>query len=193
MDIQVNGKQFDVGESLTSYVKDKLAERVLKHFEHAIEAHVTFSREAHLVRVDCSVHAGHGIMMQSHGETDEPYASFDQALDRIEKRLRRYKSRLVDHHRSVKAGLEMIPAASYVLADDEDVVDDEPADTQPVIVAETTLDIPTVTVGHAVMRMDLMGANAFIFRNSAHGELNVVYRREDGNIGWVDPSKSSAA
>ena len=191
MDIQVNGKQFDVGESLTAHVRDRLAERVQKHFDKAMEASVTFSREAHLVRVDCSVHAGHGIMMQSHGAAEDPYASFDLTLDRIEKRLRRYKSRLVDHHRNQKAELESVSAASYVIAGEDDESDEEPADLQPVIVAETKTDIPTVTVGGAVMRMDLAGGNVFMFRNSAHGELNVVYRREDGNIGWIDP-KSAA-
>lgn len=187
MDVQINGKQFDVGDSLSSYVRDKLEEGVLKHFEQAMESNVTFSREAHMVRVDCKVHAGHGIAMQTHGETDDPYASFDQALERMEKRLRRYKRRLIDHHRSDKADMEWTSVSSYVLADDQDNEDASSGDLQPVIIAETKLDIPTVTVGGAVMRMDLLGVGTFVFRNSAHGELNVVYRREDGNIGWIDP------
>jgi ribosomal subunit interface protein len=186
MDVQINGKHFDVGESLTSYVQDKLTDGVVKHFEQAVESNVTFSRQSHLVRVDCSVHAGHGIMMQSHGETDDPYASFDQALGRMEKRLRRYKRRLVDHHRNAKNNMKMMPASSYVIADDEDDIA-ESDDQQPIIIAETKMEIPTTTVGSAVMRMDLLGANVFVFHNSANGGLNVVFRREDGNIGWVDP------
>ena len=191
MDIQVNGKQFDVGEALTGHVRDRLTEKVQKHFDRAVEANVTFSREAHFIRVDCSVHAGHHIDMQSHGEAEDPYASFDRALERIEKRLRRYKSRLVNHHRAEKAELESVSAASYVIAGEDDESDQEPEDLQPIIVAETTTDIPTVTVGGAVMRMDLSGRNVFMFRNSANGELNVVYRREDGNIGWIDPQSAA--
>ncbi len=191
MDVQINGKQFDVGDSLSAYVREKLEDGVLKHFEQAMESKVTFSREAHMVRVDCKVHAGHGIAMQTHGETDDPYASFDQAIARMEKRLRRYKRRLIDHHRGDKAELEWTSANSYVLADDQDNEEDTSDDLQPVIIAETKLDIPTVTVGGAVMRMDLLGVGTFVFRNSAHGELNVVYRRPDGNIGWIDPETVS--
>ncbi len=187
MEIQVNGKQFDVGASLTSYVQDKLAERVQKHFEKALEASVTFSRSGHNIRTDCSVHAGHAIVMQSHAEADDAYVSLDQTLDRIEKRLRRYKNRLVDLHRSAKEELEYSAASSYVIASEDEESIDEPADLQPVIVAEATTDIPTVTVGGAVMRMDLAASPVFVFRNAANGELNVVYRRDDGNIGWIDP------
>ncbi len=187
MDIQVNGRQFDVGDALTTHVRSRLSERVHKHFDKAVESTVTFSREGHSVRVDCSVHAGHAIVMQSHGTADDPYASFDQSLDRIEKRLRRYKSRLVDQHRVSKEHFESTLAASYVIAGEDDESDIEPDDHQPIIIAETKTDVPTVTVGGAVMRMDLAGGQVFIFKNSAHGGLNVVYRREDGNIGWIDP------
>lgn len=186
MDIQVNGKQIDIGDALGTHVRDRLAERVHKYFDRATDAHVTFSREAHLIRVDCSVHAGHGILLQSHGENEDPYTSFDQALDRVEKRLRRYKRRLTNHHTAQKGNLESIDAASYVLAG-EDEEADEPEDLQPVIIAETRTGIPTTTVGGAVMRLDLSDAKALMFRNSAHGGLNVVYRRADGNIGWIDP------
>ena len=190
MDIQVNGIHFDVGDSLTTHVRERLADRVQKHFDNAIEASVTFSREAHLVRVDCSVHAGHAIVMQSHGDADDPYVAFDRSLDRIEKRLRRYKSRLLDQHRASKEEFESVLASSYVLAGEDDESDEEPENLHPIIVAENTTDIPTVTVGGAVMRMDLAGSQVFMFRNSAHGGLNVVYRREDGNIGWIDPKNA---
>ena len=191
MDIQVNGRQFDVGESLTAHVQSRVAERVQKHFEKAVEAAVTFSREGHSVRTDCSVHAGHAIVMQSHGTANDPYASFDKCLERIEKRLRRYKSRLVDQHRSAKEELEISLASSYVIASEDDESDKEPAGLQPVIVAEAKTDIPTITVGGAVMRMEFAGSPVFVFRNSANGELNVVYRRDDGNIGWIDPKTTS--
>ncbi|MBI1182296.1 MAG: ribosome-associated translation inhibitor RaiA [Alphaproteobacteria bacterium] len=186
MEIQVNGKQIDVGDALRDYVTDRIEERVSKYFDRAVDAHITFSREAHLIRVDCSVHAGHGIVMQSHASADEAYACFDQALDRIEKRLRRYKRRLRNHHATSKNEPEPVQASGYVLAGEEEH-HEEPEDLQPVIVAETRFEIPTTTVGGAVMRMDLSDTPIMMFRNSAHGRLNVVYRRPDGNIGWIDP------
>lgn len=191
MDIRVHGKQIDVGDALTAHVKDRLANGVSKYFDSAVDGQVTLSPEAHLVRADCNVHVGHGIRLQSHGEASDPYAAFDQALERIEKRLRRYKRRLKDHHQRQKAGqkadMEMLSAASYVLAGEGEEVAPEPAEDQPIIIAETTTEIPTATVGDAVMRMDLSDVPVVMFRNAAHGKLNVVYRRADGNVGWIDP------
>jgi len=191
MDIQVHGKQIDIGDALREQVVDRLDDGVSKYFDSAIDANITVSREAHLFRVDCSVHVGHGIRLQSHGEGVDPYAAFDIALERIEKRLRRYKRRLTDHHQRQRDVLESQQAMSYVLAGGDDEAEEELADHQPIIVAETTTDVPTVTVGDAVMRMDLAEAPIFMFRNSAHGGLNVVYRRNDGNIGWIDPAVSA--
>ncbi|MEN3976482.1 ribosome-associated translation inhibitor RaiA [Emcibacter sp. SYSU 3D8] len=190
MEIQVNGKQIDIGDALREQVTDRIEERVSKYFDRAVDAHVTFSRDAHLIRVDCSVHAGHAIVMQSHASAAEPYAAFDQALDRIETRLRRYKRRLRNHHAAAKASAELVAAASYVLEAEEEG-SEEPEDLQPLIIAETKMEIPTTTVGGAVMRLDLSDAPVMMFRNSAHGRLNVVYRRPDGNIGWIDPQSQS--
>lgn len=190
MDIQVYGKQIDIGDALREQIVDRLGDGVSKYFESAIDAHITLSREAHLIRVDCSVHVGHDIRLQSHGEAPDPYAAFDLALERIEKRLRRYKRRLTDHHQRQRESFESQQATSYVLAGEDDESVEEPSADQPIIVAETTTDIPTVTVGDAVMRMDLAEAAVFMFRNSAHGGLNVVYQRADGNVGWIDPTDS---
>lgn len=187
MDIQINGKQIDIGDALREHVSGRIEDRVSKYFDRAVDAQVTFSREAHLIRVDCSVHAGHAIVMQSHASSADPYAAFDQALDRIETRLRRYKRRLRNHHAAAKAAAaELVAAADYVLAGEPEG-GDEPEELQPLIVAETRTELPTTTVGGAVMRLDLSGAPVMMFRNSAHGRLNVVYRRPDGNIGWIDP------
>ncbi len=191
MEIQVNGKQIDIGDALREHVTDRIEERVSKYFDRAVDAHVTFSREAHLIRVDCSVHAGHAIVMQSHASAGEPYAAFDQALERIETRLRRYKRRLRNHHTASKeVTAELVAASTYVLEAEEEGTE-EPDDLQPLIVAETKTEIPTTTVGGAVMRLDLSDAPVMMFRNSAHGRLNVVYRRPDGNIGWIDPQGQS--
>jgi len=192
MEIQVNGKQIDIGDALREHVTDRIEERVSKYFDRAVDAHVTFSREAHLIRVDCSVHAGHAIVMQSHASAGEPYAAFDQALERIETRLRRYKRRLRNHHAVSKAtAADLVAASTYYVLEAEDESSEEPEDLQPLIVAEMKMEIPTTTVGGAVMRLDLSDAPVMMFRNSAHGRLNVVYRRSDGNIGWIDPQDQS--
>ncbi len=154
---------------------------------------MVFSRQGPMYRADCSVHVGSGITLQSHGEAGEIYSSFDVAADRVEKRLRRYKRRLRGHPRSNPE--EAIAAQSYVIAPDTEVaegVDDEGwqegEENHPVIIAETATKIDSLTVGEAVMRMDLADLPALMFRNRAHGGLNVVYRRPDGNIGWIDPT-----
>lgn len=190
MDIQVHGKQIDIGDALRQHVVDRLSDGVTKYFESALDANITLSREAHLIRVDCSVHVGHDIRLQSHGEAPDPYAAFDMALERIEKRVRRYKRRLTDHHQRQRENFESQQATAYVLASEDDESVEEPTSDQPIIVAEMETEIPTITVGDAVMRMDLAESPVFMFRNSAHGGLNVVYRRTDGNVGWIDPASS---
>ena len=189
MQVTVTGKQMDVGEALRSYVDTNLAESVAKYFDHAIDASVVFSRGAkrRQVRADLSVHVGRNILLQGHAETPDPYAAFDTALDHIAKRMRRYKQRLRDHRRSAESESEM-QAQQYVLAggggEEEEAVT---ADGQPVVIAEMTTAIETMTVADAIMRLDLANLPALMFQNSAHGGLNVVYRRNDGNVGWIDP------
>lgn len=187
MRIVITGKQIDVGDALRSHVEDRLEVGVTKYFDRAIDAHVVFSRQGPLFRADCSVHVGAGINVQSHAELDEIYASFDVAAERVEKRLRRYKRRLRNHHKMPLG--ETLPAQSYVIAaETEDAEEPEEAvEFQPVIVAEASTEIASLTVGEAVMRMDLASLPAMMFRNRAHGGLNVVFRRPDGNIGWIDP------
>ncbi len=185
MKVVVTGKQLDVGDALRGQVEERLNAVVSKYFNHSIEGHVTFSRDAHLFRADCSVHVAQ-MDMQSQAEATDIYAAFDASADRLEKRLRRYKRRLSNHHKPKNNDAEILQAATYVLAA-EDENQDEPENLQPVVIAEMKTDIPEVTVGEAVMRMDLADVPTLMFRNSAHGGLNVVYRRTDGNIGWIDP------
>lgn len=185
MHITVTGKQVDVGEALRDHVETRVTTGTEKYFGDPIDAQVVFSREGHLHRVDCSVHVGAGIFVKSHASAEDVYATFDAAADRIEKQLRRYKRRLRNHHKATP--VEMLEAQSYVLSAEQEEERDEPDDAQPMIIAESTTDIPTVSVSEAVMRMDLANVPALMFRNRAHGELSVVYRREDGNIGWIDP------
>jgi ribosomal subunit interface protein len=203
MQLSVKGKQIDVGDALRIHVETSLAAIVEKYFEKAIEAHAVFSRQGSLIRADLSVHLRRDILVQGQASAADAYVAFDGAALHIAKRIRRYKRRLRDRQgQTHEAVAEILSARSYVLAEEEDghedhaapasdgadhEANDHPVNDQPVIVAEMTCEIPTLTVGEAVMRMDLADVPTFIFRNRAHGGLNVVYRRRDGHIGWVDP------
>lgn len=189
MQISVTGKQVDIGNALRSHVEKGISATVSKYFDNAIEASVVFSRNAQHFQADISVHVGRGILLQGHAEAEDPYLAFDIASDHIAKRLRRYKRRLRDHHKSSDRLGESLPAQQYILAAENESEKEGPdaAGDEPVIVAEITTEIPTLKVSEAVMRMNLADAPAMMFRNSAHGGLNMVYRRRDGNIGWIDP------
>jgi ribosomal subunit interface protein len=165
-------------------VRESLSGVFEKYFGGAIDGTVIFSRDAHLLRASVTVHVGRGITAQSEATADQPYAAFDIAADRLAKRLRRHKRRLRDHH---KMPVEAHPADHYVLTPDEDHEADGSIDGTPMVVAEMKAEILALTVSEAVMRLDLEDSGALLFVNRAHGGLNMVYRRPDGNIGWVDP------
>ena len=190
MKLSISGKQIDTGEALQSHVRQALESTVGKYFDHALEGSVQFSRDAHLLRCDITVHARRGIFMQAEAAAEDAYLSFDRALERIGKRLRRYKRRLRDHNAASASEIESIAVQQFVLrgeAEDHNEAQQEPERLDPVVIAEMQMALHTLTVGEAVMRLDLTGDAAMMFRNSAHGGLNMVYRRTDGNIGWVDP------
>ena len=189
MQLSVKGKQIDVGDALRQHVEAQLKKIVGTYFSDTLDATVTFSREAHLFRADILVHAGRGIVLQANATANEPYPAFDQAGDRVAKRLRRYKNRLKKHHDSDRA--EALVAQSFVLhAEDENAA--EETHDNPVVVAEMTTPIDSLTVSEAVMRLDLGDLPALLFRNRAHGGFNMVYRRPDGHIGWVDATHTVA-
>lgn len=192
MNLSVKGKQLDVGDALRSHVSDRLDQITSKYFGDAIDATVVFSREAHLFRADAAVHIGRNIQMNAAAEAEDPYVAFDSAADRMAKRLRRYKRRLRDHHRE-EAAAPSIDAQSYVLQGGDGLDEEESDAEQPVVIAEMTTPVETLTVSQAVMRMDLAELPALMFRNSAHGGLNMVYRRPDGHVGWIDPRGSREA
>jgi len=187
MRIQVSGKQIDIGEALRTHVEDRLNEAVGKYFDRPVEAVVTFSKEAHEYAADSSVHLSTGMTVQSTARAEEIYASFEGAIERMEKQLRRYKRRLKAHHRDRQTPIEATGAPSYILRGKDGDDSDEPATLQPVIVAEMETRVQFLSVGEAVMQMELAGAHLLVFRNEAHGGVNVVYQRDDGNIGWIDP------
>ncbi|MEX6631975.1 ribosome hibernation-promoting factor, HPF/YfiA family [Hyphococcus lacteus] len=192
MDIQVTGKNMDLGDALQTHVSDKLADSVRKYFDRGAEASVTFTKERHLVECDLTAHLASGVFLAAHGEGGDAYGAFDASVEKLEKRIRRYKRRLKNHHAN---GKEPLPAenASYFLLQplgeetDDDSVDD---DHNPVVVAESQTPLREMTVGAAVMQLDIAEQPAVVFKNAAHGRINVVYRRRDGNIGWVDPTAS---
>jgi ribosomal subunit interface protein len=187
MRIQVSGKQMDIGDALRTHVEDRLTEAVAKYFDRPVDALVTFCKDRHQFVADSSVHLPTGMTVQATARADEVYASFEGAVDRMEKQLRRYKRRLRDHHRDRQGPIEATGAPSYILAGEAEDAEEEPATLQPVIVAEMETKVPLLSVGEAVMQMELAGAHLLVFRNTAHGGVNVVHRRDDGNIGWIDP------
>lgn len=186
MRVLVSGKQIDVGDSLRGQVETRLGDGIAKYFANPIDAHVVFSREGKGYRVDCSVHVGHGIHAQARGEAGDIHASFDQAAERLEKRLRRYKRRLRNHHERDREPAFELMAQNRVLEAEADEFDEVGEDFQPIIVAEHTSEIHTRSVGEAVMELDLADAPVVMFRNGGNGHLNVVYRRNDGHVGWID-------
>ncbi len=192
MHITVTGRHLDVGASLRRRVEEALASAVAKYFERAIEAHVTFDKRGQFFLADIAVHVGRGIVAHSGGEADDPYLAFNGAVDHLAKRLRRHKRRLRDHNNAESRAAKSEQGRHYVLAGpadegEEKHADGAPVNGEPLVVAEMEADIPTLSVGEAVMRLDLGSAPALMFRNAGNGGLNMIYRRADGNIGWVDP------
>jgi ribosomal subunit interface protein len=191
MNLTIKGKNIDVGEALRTHVAQSLDHAIAKYFGNPIEATVTFSKQSHLFSADIAVHIGRGILVHAEESADQAYAAFDQAVDHLTKRMRRYKRRLRDHHR---AETQSFRASQYILAPEaeEEAEAAVNGNEAPAVIAEMQTEIPTLTVGEAVMRLDLSNLKAMMFLNRAHGGLNMVYRRNDGNIGWVDPRLGAA-
>lgn len=197
MQVQIAGKKIEVGAALQERISFGLENRVSKYFNRTGEAFVTVSKPGWAFNVDCSIHLPSGVTLQAHGEGDDGYQAFEMALDKIEKRVRRYKNRLRDHRTANGTGVLESASERIILPRDET---DEPEDgtgldgasgEAPAIVAESDTKIRTMTVSMAVMQLELVESPALMFRNAAHGRLNMVYRRDDGNVGWVDPGKDS--
>lgn len=195
MQLSVKGRHVDTGDALRQYAYDRLSGILDKYFGDAIEANVTLSKDAFLYRAALSIHVGRGMLLQAAGEAQEVHPAFDMAADRLAKQLRRYKRRLRDHGRVPASPGDVLPAQQYILAPEQEPEEEpagagevlEAANDQPIVVAEMETEVPSLTVGEAVMRMDLADQGALLFRNRAHGGINMVYRRQDGNIGWIDP------
>lgn len=188
MQLTVKGKQLDVGDALRQHVREQLDHTAKKYFRDPIEATVVFSKEKnHLYKANISIHVGGGIVLQTEHEASDPYPAFDTANKTVGKRLNRYKDKLRDHHRK---DVDSHAAAYTTLSTDEEQAE---GGNEPAIIAEMETQVPTLAVADAVMRLELAALPALLFRNAKHGGLNMLYRRKDGNLGWVDPPAPKAA
>lgn len=195
MTIRVTGKHFDLGEAMRAHILEKIDTALEKYFDGQVNGHVVIDHEGAGYRSDCTLHLSSGITLHSEGRAHEAYQSFDQAAERLEKRLRRYKRRLKEHHSHSSNGQarpEDQMMASYVIeapsSDEEEI-----QEFNAVVVAERFASLKTLPVSSAVMELDMTGAPVIVFRHAGTDRINVVYRRGDGNIGWIDPAGNATA
>jgi len=198
MQIQVNGKQVEVGDALRERIETQLSQGISKYFERGGDAEVTISKQGHLFKADCWIRLASGQTLVSHAFGGDAHSAFDGTLDHMEKRVRRYKQRLKNHHNGTPQK-EETANVTVLRAFDSDVEDDEIDDgmdhsspPHSMIIAETEQTLRTMTVSSAVAEMEMSNYPAIMFRNAAHGGLSVIYRRPDGNIGWIDPERTRA-
>lgn len=188
MDIRVSGHQIETGEALQQHAQDRLAAIVGKYFSGALSSTVTFNRApAGAFRADIVTHVMQGLVLKGAGIAQDAHVALDQAAEKIDKQLRRYKRRLTDRHSQSVQAVRAEEAAYTVFAEPEVEAEEVVADA-PVVIAETRVDVPETTVSNAVIMLDLRNTNALLFKNAGTGKHNMVYRRGDGSIGWVEPS-----
>lgn len=192
MQILITGKKMDVGDALRSQAEDKIREVCQKYDLHPLEAVVTFSKAGSsfhpTIRCDLEMHLGRGIYVRAHEETDDAHTSLDLVKETFEKRMRRHKGKLLDQKQKREGAYVKSPASQYVINPEHETATSE---DHPLIIAEIKTEIPALTVSEAVMHLDLSDAQAMLFTNVKHDQINVVYRRPDGNIGWITPSQNS--
>ncbi len=193
MVLRVSGKNFDIGEALRIHVRERVEAATARYFDGSVTGHVILDHEGSGYRADCTLHLASGVTMHAEGRAQEPYASFEQAADKLERRLSRYKRRLKDHHPASNSMAQVAEdrVADYVIQEPEDA--EFGTDFHPVVVAERTSAMKTMPVSEAVMELDFTGAPVQVFRHAGNGRVNIVYRRPDGNIGWIDPGAPDKA
>lgn len=193
MEIRVSGHQIEIGQALQHHVSDRLNAMIGKYFDRAISAHVTVGKGPHdSFTSDIVMHVMQGVILKGSGDAREAHPAFDNAADKIDKQLRRYMRRLKDRHEKMQHALKEEEAAYTVFksvpqSPEEEAEPEEAGDAAPLIIAETRVDIPEASVSDAVMMLDLRNTGALFFKNAGTGRHNMVYRRQDGSIGWVEP------
>ena len=189
MPFRVSGKNIEIGEAIRERINARVLEALEKYFDGGFSGHVTVGKEAFGFHTECVVHLDSGVVLRSDAMAADPYLSADQAADNLEKRLRRYHRRLKDNHGNGRAldDIPVIDAPSYVIAAPEHDSDDEEIAFNPVIIAESTTVLKRLSVSEAVTELDMTGVAVMVFRHANHGRVNLVYRRADGNVGWIDP------
>lgn len=193
MSIQITGKNIDIGDALRSFIVERMDQIIDKYIGREVAGHVRVQKERNMFRTSCSIRLKSGLTLESNGDSDDAYSSASQSFEKLDKRLRRYKRRLKNHHHDNNhADIFTMgnPAIDFLVESrDDEATGDEDG---PVIVAETKMVVPALSVSDAVMQLDLAEQPVLVFRNASHGNVNVVYRRVDGNIGWIDPNNSDA-
>lgn len=189
MEVRVSGHQMDTGSALQEHAADRLNAVSEKYFSRALSSSVTFGKApSSAFACDIVLHVNHGLILKSHGQAQDAHQAFEQAAEKVEKQLRRYKRRLKDRHERAHQVALQEEAAYTVFAVEEPENEDDEVSEAPPIIAETRIDVPEVSVSDAVMLLDLRHTNALFFKNAGTGRHNMVYRRDDGSIGWVEPS-----
>lgn len=187
MPLRVSGKNLDIGEALRAQVADRVSQTISKYFDGSFSGHVTVEREGTGFRTDCALHLASGMTLQVEGTAHDAYQSAERAADKLEKRMRRYKRKLKDHAPGPGAAGPMEIPSYVIQAPDHDEDDDPTGEFHPIVIAETKKSMKTLSVSEAVTDLDLTGAPVVMFRHAGSGRVNLVYRRSDGNIGWIDP------
>jgi len=190
MPLRVTGKNMDIGESLRTHVGQKVDAIIGRYFDGKVTGHVVISPEGSAYRADCSLHLSSGMNLQAEGRAHEPYASFEQACDKIERRLRRYNKRLKEHSATTSEAAVArgrLKVANYVLEAPDEYAEEVVTDSSPAIIAESAQPLKHLSVASAVAELDLTGAPVIVFQHATSERVNIVYRRPDGAIGWLDP------
>jgi len=190
MSLRISGKQMEIGDAFRSRIEGRVGDAIDKYFDGGFSGHVTVMKSGSRFTADCMVRLDSGMAIQTGGEAQEPVAAFEIAAERFEKRLRRYKRRLKSHHANVADDIDISYQVFAPVAEDDEEV---PVDYAPAIVAETTMSLQRMSVASAVIELDTKDSPVCVFRNASNGQVNIVYRRADGNIGWIDPSTAKAA
>ncbi|MCB1510171.1 MAG: ribosome-associated translation inhibitor RaiA [Hyphomicrobiaceae bacterium] len=194
MTIQVTGKNIEVGGAFQTFAIEKTRGLLEKYIGPEISGHIRVEKERGQFNTNCSIRLRTGLQLEAHGTGADPYASADIAFERLEKRVRRYKRRLKNHHHGIGVGeIPHTPAGDFVVQVSDEEVENESNSNEPVIIAETQRPMKQLTVSEAVMQLDLTEEAFLVFRNASNGNTNIVYRRVDGNIGWINPDQTSAA